>query len=64
MIPVIPQPEPKDFDTQVRQKGLRWLEKHHIDITAPLPSGTELPPYWRACLDSVVKLYLPIKICI
>ncbi|WP_300801630.1 hypothetical protein [uncultured Desulfovibrio sp.] len=57
MIPVTPKPEPEDFDTQVRQKGLRWLEKHHIDITAPLPSGTKLPPYWRACLDELYHNY-------
>ena len=57
MIPVTPKPEPEDFDTQVRQKGLRWLEKHHIDIKDPLPSGTELPPYWRACLDELYHNY-------
>ena len=43
MIPVTPQPEPEDFDTEVRQKGLRWLAKHDIDITVALPPGTELP---------------------
>ena len=53
MIPVTPQPEPKNFDTQVRQKGLRWLAKNDIDITAPLPSGTKLPPFWRDCLDEL-----------
>ncbi len=57
MIPVTPQPEPEDFDTQVRQKGLRWLVKHDIDITAPLPSGTKLPPYWRACLGKLHSGY-------
>lgn len=57
MIPVIPKPEPKDFDTQVRQKGLRWLAKHDIDITVPLPSGTKLPPCWLACLDELHRRY-------
>lgn len=57
MIPVTPKPEPEDFDTQVRQKGLRWLEKHDIDIKDPLPSGTKLPPYWRACLDELYHNY-------
>ena len=57
MIPVTPQPEPEDFDTKVRQKGLRWLAEHDIDITAPLPSGTKLPPYWRACLGKLHSGY-------
>ena len=57
MIAVTPQPEPEDFDTKVRQKGLRWLAEHDIDITAPLPSGTKLPPYWRACLDELHSRY-------
>ncbi|OUO49681.1 hypothetical protein B5F76_13440 [Desulfovibrio sp. An276] len=57
MIPVTPQPEPEDFDTKVRQKGLRWLAEHDIDITDPLPSRTKLPPYWRACLDELHSRY-------
>ena len=58
MIPVTPQPEPEDFDTKVRQKGLRWLAEHDIDITDPLPSRTKLPPYWRACLDELHQSFV------
>ena len=43
MIPVTPQPEPEDFDTKVRQKGLRWLAEHDIDITDP-----ELPQNYHS----------------
>lgn len=60
MIPVTPQPEPEDFDTKVRQKGLRWLAEHDIDITDPLPSRTKLPPYWRACLDELHRVGMAV----
>ena len=57
MIPVTPQPEPEDFDTEVRQKGLRWLAKHDIDITVALPPGTELRAYWQSCLKELHRRY-------
>lgn len=57
MIPVVPQPEPEEFDKTVRQKGMRWLRKHNIDLTAPLPSKTKLPDYWRDCLDELHTRY-------
>ncbi len=57
MIHVEPQPEPKDFDEKVRSKGRRWLQKHAIDCTAPLPPGTKLYPYWQGCLQSLYENY-------
>lgn len=46
MIPVVPQPEPADFDVQVRQKGLAWLAAHGIATAAAPPKKTKLPAYW------------------
>lgn len=57
MIPVTPQPEPEDFDTEVRQKGLRWLAKHDIDITVALPPRQFLPFLWRDCMDELHRRY-------
>jgi hypothetical protein len=41
------QPEPPDFDANVRQPGLRALAEGKID----------LPPYWRACLPALYERY-------
>jgi uncharacterized protein (TIGR02646 family) len=47
MIPIVPQREPANFDTEVRQPGLRWLEEHGIAVNEPPPDSSELPTYWR-----------------
>lgn len=57
MIPVAPQPEPNDFDVKVRQPGSAWLAKKGLTAIAPLPTETEPPPYWRACLDELHRSY-------
>ena len=46
MIPVILQPEPDDFDAQVRQKGRAWLLDHGIAFDDPPPKASDLPSYW------------------
>lgn len=46
MIPVLPQPEPADFDVQVRQKGLMWLAANGIATNAAPPKKTKFPAYW------------------
>ena len=46
MIPVRLQPEPADFDAEVRQKGWTWLVKEGIAPNAPAPKGTKFPAYW------------------
>ncbi len=33
------------------------MAKHDVDITVALPSGTELPAYWQACLDELHDRY-------
>ena len=51
MIPVAPQPEPNDFDTQVRQPGLRWLAENHG------AASSQFPPHWRKCLTELHTAY-------
>ena len=50
VIPVDLQPEPEDFDHKVRKPGVEWLAERAIPISAPLPAGETLPPYWRQAL--------------
>lgn len=57
MIHVAAQPEPPDFDRNIRQKGLAWLRKKSIKLNAPLPPGTKIPSYWRQCLDTLYNVY-------
>lgn len=58
MIPVAPQPEPAEFDTRVRQKGLAWLREKELDLNEPLPVGTEIPAYWQGwCLQELHASY-------
>lgn len=57
MIPVVLQPEPPGFDQTVRQNGLNYLRSHDIPLDRPLPEGTNLHPYWRACLDDLFNSY-------
>ena len=56
MIPVSPQPEPKDFDRKVRQKGLRFLKKS-TNPSGTLSKDMTFPPYWLDCLDELHTLY-------
>ena len=57
MIHVDEKPEPTDFDQKVRQKGLCWMDIHHIEREKPLPDKIELKDYWRNCLADMYKLY-------
>ena len=57
MIHVTPQPEPKDFDRKVRQKGLAWLREKGIDPNAALSERTKLPAYWRDELNELYTVY-------
>lgn len=47
MIPVTLQPEPADFDVNVRQKGHAWLLHKGIPLNSPPPKAFSLPNYWR-----------------
>ena len=57
MIPVDLQPEPEDFDHKVRKPGVEWLAARAIPISAPLPAGETLPPYWRQALGQLGAAY-------
>ncbi|MFH1117398.1 MAG: hypothetical protein V1792_26050 [Pseudomonadota bacterium] len=46
MIPVTVQPEPADFDRQVRRPGRNWLAAQGIALNAPHPKPSTLPNYW------------------
>lgn len=47
MIPVELQPEPPDFDENVRQRGRSWLANHGVESDAPPPDPAALPAYWQ-----------------
>ena len=51
MIPVQPQPEPPDFDTKVRQKGLAFLQK-----STP-PVSWSNGDYWTNALPDLYQSY-------
>lgn len=57
MIRVTPQPEPENFDRDVRQKGRQKLEKLQIDATSPLPPKTKLPDLWRRVASELRERY-------
>ena len=46
MIPVQLQPEPADFNAEVRQKGRDWLATKGIALSAAPPKASDLPNYW------------------
>ncbi|HSI87216.1 MAG: hypothetical protein ACAI35_13475 [Candidatus Methylacidiphilales bacterium] len=47
MIPVSSQPEPPDFDVEVRQKGHLWLKKKGISLNAVPPKAYKPKRYWE-----------------
>lgn len=71
MIKVNPAPEPEDFDSKVRQRGLRALQgmignntgvrsgKPRKDTYNDLDSipASKIPPYWRDCLPELMEAY-------
>jgi uncharacterized protein (TIGR02646 family) len=46
MIPVALQPEPVDFDAEVRQRGMAWLALKGIAPGGAAPKGTKFSTYW------------------
>lgn len=49
MVPVKIAPEPAEFDSKVRKKGVRWLKQQGIAGTSVIRKDNKkiLPPYWR-----------------
>ncbi|MDP2504948.1 hypothetical protein [Oceanobacter sp. 3_MG-2023] len=57
MLHVPPQPEPADFDVNVRQKGLAYLDKQGFALDQPLPPKAKIEAYWTSCLDDLFDQY-------
>lgn len=57
MIPVTLQPEPADFDANVRQRGLVWLANQGIATNGPLPKKVKIPAYWSHSNKSLWEAY-------
>jgi hypothetical protein len=57
LIPVIPQPEPSDFDQKVRQPGRAWIAEKGHDPSKRVPKKTKIEPYWRDSLDDLHRAY-------
>ena len=58
MIPVEPKDEPRPaFQERVRGPGAAWLATSGLDMDLPVPKGTQVPAYWRACLDELHAAY-------
>ena len=60
MIPVALQPEPANFDAEVRQPGHAWLAARGIPLTAAPPTASTLPPYWSATNKQLWDAYAGI----
>ena len=57
MIPVTPQPEPADFDKNVRKPGRKWIAQSGLDPIKPVPKNTKLPTYWTKTLPELRRVY-------
>lgn len=61
MIPVLPKPEPADFDARVRQPGNTWLEEKRIELgfsaNDPVPQNFPWNALWTRCIDEAHALY-------
>lgn len=57
MIPVALQPEPADFDVEVRQKGLAWLTAKGLAPYAAPPDSSKLPSYWTQSNKQLWEAY-------
>ncbi len=57
MIPVMLQPQPADFDVEVRQKGHAWLAKNNIALNAAPPKASKLPRYWSNSNNQLWQAY-------
>jgi uncharacterized protein (TIGR02646 family) len=57
LIPVAAQPEPVDFDKNVRKPGLKWIAKSGLDPTKPVPKNIKLSTSWRKTLPQLRRVY-------
>ena len=57
MIPVVQAAEPKNFDAEVRQRGLGWLREHGVVLDQPPPDPAVLPTFWRMTNHDLWRAY-------
>lgn len=57
MIPVALQPEPANFDFEVRQKGRAWLAAQGIPLNSAPPKPADLPNYWTYSNQQLWEAY-------
>lgn len=57
VIPVRPAGEPENFDSQVRQRGLRWLSECGWNPEHPPRQPGKLPNYWTECKGQLYEAY-------
>lgn len=57
MIPVILQPEPANFNTDVRQRGHMWLAANKIALSSAPKNASGLPNYWAATNKQLWEAY-------
>lgn len=57
VIPVAMQPEPANFDVDVRQPGLIWLAANGIAVPGPAPKTPKLPAYWSVTNKALWDVY-------
>ncbi|CAO1669158.1 MULTISPECIES: hypothetical protein [Salinicola] len=57
MIPVTLQPEPDDFNAEVRQRGRAWLVDRGIAFDDPPPKAADLPNYWSRSNQQLWEAY-------
>ena len=60
MIPVVPVNEPPNFDANVRQPGLSWLQSKGLAGLVTLPPKAKIPDYWTKCLPELRTSYAHI----
>jgi len=57
MIHVEPQPEPDDFEEEVRQRGHAFLADSGIDPDSSAPKGFKFASFWTNCLEELSVAY-------
>jgi len=57
MICVEKQHEPKNFEIDVRKKGLKWIQKHQLLENGAPPVGTKFPTYWTSITEPLYNKY-------
>lgn len=57
MIPIVPKPEPANFDKRVRKPGIIWLQNNGIVLDQAPPDPAKLPTYWSRTQRELWEAY-------